>query len=126
MGTRYGRTLNIDTFEFLDDDAAILAQAVEMRISTQPGIYFKDPLYGLPVEDLLGESYDAGKGARLGARIAAEVSEDDRILGATATVDAAGKFVIAVEPDDGTTFDLTGSIDSIRQALDRSDAEEAA
>lgn len=126
MGKRYGRSLNIDTFEFLDDDGAILSQAVEMRISTKPGTYFKDPLYGLAVEELLGEGYDTAAGPRLGARIAAEVSEDERILGATATVDAGGEFVVRIDPDDGDTFDLTGNVDDIRPALDRTDADEGA
>ncbi len=126
MGKRYGTTLNIDTFEYLDNDASILGQAVDMRLSTRPGTYFKEPLYGLAVEELLGESYDAAAGPRLGARIAAEVSEDDRILGATATVDAGGSFVVQIEPDDGDSFDLTGSIDDIRPALERTDADEGA
>lgn len=126
MGKRYGTSLNIDTFELLENDEQILLQATEIRISTRPGTFFDDPLYGLAAEDLLGEGYNAGDAARIGARIAGEVSEDDRIAGATATVNPDGSFRVAVDPDDGDSFDLTGNVDDIRPALARSDADEGA
>ena len=126
MGSRYGTTLNLDTFELLTDDGGILTQAIETRLSTRPGVFFTDPLYGLDVHDLLGEGYDATKGARLGARIAGEVSEDERVETATATVDAGGRFVVAVAPLDGGDLRYRGNVDDIRPALTAQDAEEGA
>lgn len=122
MGKQYGTSLNIDTFEFLTDDAQILGQATDMRITTTPGTYFEEPLYGLDTTQLLGEAFDAGKTARLGSRIAAEITEDERIAGAVVTFEKGGKFMIATTPNEGP-FEFTGELADVREALSRIDPD---
>lgn len=126
MGTRYGTSINLATWEYETDDGAILTQAIEVRLSTSPGTFFKDPLYGLNLQGALGESYNATTGARLGARIATEVGEDERFESAVATVDKAGAFKIFVTPSDGPEFQFTGRVDDIRAALAQQEAEDGA
>ncbi|AUX33211.1 uncharacterized protein SOCE836_053650 [Sorangium cellulosum] len=57
----YGESINIDspTFRRTRDPARIIAQAIEMRLSTRRGTYIDDPDYGLLIDDLL---LDAGPG----------------------------------------------------------------
>ncbi len=118
MGRRYGTTINIDdpSFGFLTDDNAILKQAVRMRLSTPTGMYLDDETYGLDVTGLLGEGLDA-TAPRLGARIAAEVSEDERVRAASATVDRAGTLDVQVEPLDGGELRYVGTVADLLPAL---------
>lgn len=129
MGERFGTTIDIDdpNFGVLEDDARILEQAVEMRLDTAEGTYFEEPLYGLDVQGLLGDGVNPATSPRLGARVAAEVSEDERIDSAIVDLDAlvtnGARFAVRVEPSEGE-MELTGTIDEVREALRRRDVLE--
>lgn len=117
--TAYGESINIDspTFRRTKDPARIIAQAIEMRLSTRRGTYFDDPDYGLLLDDLLLDAAPAGRRARLAAEIAGEIEKDERVDSATVTLasEANGgvSFTAEVTLVDETTFPLTISIQDL-------------
>ncbi|XXY23361.1 GPW/gp25 family protein [Sorangium sp. So ce216] len=115
----YGESIDIDspTFRRTRAPARIIAQAIEMRLSTRRGTYFDDPDYGLLLDDLLLDAAPAGRRARIAAEIAGEIEKDERVESATVTLaaDAQGRmsFSADVKLDDGQTFPLTISIQDL-------------
>jgi phage baseplate assembly protein W len=119
MSNLYGESINIDspTFRRTKNDQRIIAQAIEMRLSTRRGTYFDDPDYGLLLDDLILDAASAGRRARLAADIAGEIEKDERIDSATVTLtaDAGGRVVFSGEVTlvDGQNFPLTISIQDL-------------
>ncbi|WP_437948639.1 hypothetical protein WME98_49960 [Sorangium sp. So ce296] len=115
----YGESINIDspTFRRTRDPARIIAQAIEMRLSTRRGTYFDDPDYGLLLDDLLLDAAPAGRRARLAAEIAGEIEKDERVESATVTLAAesngGASFAADVTLVDGQEFPLTISIQDL-------------
>jgi phage baseplate assembly protein W len=114
----YGESVNIDspTFRRLTDDTRILAQALEMRLSTRRGTYFDDPEYGLDLEDFLLDGVTPARVARLGAEIGQEIEKEERVESASVTSTSTGEklaFSAEVKPSSGPTFSLTISIQDL-------------
>jgi hypothetical protein len=116
VGELYGRTINIRSpfFTWLDDDQAIIAQAVFMRLSTRRNTYWTDPEYGKDLTDLVNEDLDARKIVDEATDIKLEVEKDERIASVTVTLSIDGEpnalrlvAAIDIEPSEGAPFTLT-------------------
>lgn len=115
----YGESININspTFRRLTDDAPILTQALEMRLSTAAGTYADEPEYGLDLSDLQLEHATPATVARLGLRIAAQLEQDERVESASVrpstTPAGAGvkfQFFADVTPRTGEPLSLVISV----------------
>ena len=71
-----------------DDEVAreILCDEMTRMFSTQRGSYVLDPLYGLPLEDLVGENADAEELQRLPLEMVSQARRDERVLEASAEI----------------------------------------
>lgn len=83
----YGETINIASplFRRLSDDAAILAQALDMRLDTKPGTYWDDPDYGLEVDDYINAGLTPDAIEQIASAIKSECEKDERVSSAAVT-----------------------------------------
>lgn len=115
----YGETINISSplFRRLSDDAAILAQALDMRLDTKQGTYWDDPDYGLEVDDYINAGLTSDALAQVASAVKAECEKDERVAAAAVTPlieRTEGGYSlrpsIKVFPVSGGPFEFTGPV----------------
>lgn len=86
LGTDLSLWPDLDPSGALVSGARCLAQALLRRLTTPRGGLFYDPGYGTDIRDLIGESLATDGADSLAQAIEQEVSQDERVLLATATM----------------------------------------
>ncbi|MFO0588842.1 MAG: hypothetical protein U0441_14930 [Polyangiaceae bacterium] len=115
----YGETINIDSplFRRLSDDAAILAQALNMRLDTEKGTYWDDPDYGLSVSNYENAGLTSESLAYVASAIKSECEKDERV--SSAAVDPGLEIIeggyalrpkIKIFPVTGDAFSFVGPL----------------
>jgi phage baseplate assembly protein W len=87
VGLLYGESIDIDSpfGARLTDDQAILTQAILMRLSTQRGLYWADPEYGLLLSGYVNEGLTPDALARIPQEVQSELEKDERVASASVT-----------------------------------------
>ena len=125
MATDFGQDVSL--FPDLDGSGALvygftcLAQALLRRLTTPRGGLFYDPGYGTDIRGFLGESLGSNATGAIQQAIESEVTQDERVLNATATVTfipAANTLIahLTVQTGDGP-FSLVIAITSLTVTL---------
>lgn len=84
LGTDLSLYPDLDPSGAMVSGIQCLAQALIRRLTTPRGGLFYDPGYGTDVRELIGEAIAAGDTASIEQSIEQEVTEDERVLLATA------------------------------------------
>lgn len=107
-------------FRPLRDYAAILRQAVFLRLSTERGTYWDDPEYGLDLTNFVNEAMTQTRLAQISTEIKAEVEKDQRIATAVVTTRVGGSsgsvrldITIQFTDDRGDEHDLTLAVSDL-------------
>jgi phage baseplate assembly protein W len=92
--TDYGTDLNFDGLDLADDGGTVsgvdlLAQAIQIRLSTPRGSVIDAPDDGIDLVDYLSRDMTSGDVANLSGVIESEILKDERFSSAKATVDAS-------------------------------------
>jgi hypothetical protein len=98
-----------------------IGEALARRFETPRGLLPYDPDYGLDLRAWIGEDFDPRTTFQLRAQIEAEAEKDERILSATASVDASHAaqtltIQLSVSTAEGS-FALTLAIDRVSAAV---------
>lgn len=127
----YGQTIDVESraFRRLRDDAAILRQALQLRLETRRGDYWDAPDYGRLVEEDLLDGITSDKLERIAADYKAELEKDERVRSAAVTMrvqQVAGGYQLApsikVFPRQGEVLEFVGPLSTFVGGKLRKDA----
>lgn len=116
---------DVSTFPDLDPTFAevhgtrAVAEAIARRLMTPRGTLDYDPDYGFDVRELLSAAVDERRLFWVRAEIEAEAEKDERVRGATATLERTADAIVvtlALETAEGP-FRLTLGIDDVTVAI---------